>query len=608
MHEGAPWFPPLARGDRPWRRRGQAGLRLACTSSGAARRKTPRVGRRLPRAPLVGTVPSSAGANEETMADILDGITIGAAFAATVARHADRAFLAVPANADRGYLPAGFEISYGAASQRVDELAAIYRQAGYGVGHRVATLLENRPEYLFHKLALNSIGVGCGPINPDYRPAEVTYLIDHSEPDLVVAIGTRVASIRQALAQSAHAASVIAAEDFAAPLLKASRPAHDSQPRPETPASILYTSGTTGRPKGCILSHGYEVASGDWYARLGGLAGLRPGEDRIYNPLPLYHVNSAVVSLLGAILTGCCQIQPDRFSPQRWWREVTETRATIVHYLGVIAPLLLNQPASDSERRHVVRFGIGAGIEPQLHQAFEQRFGFPMLEIWGMTEMVRVLGDTFEPRRLATRAFGRAVPGIDVRVVDDADRDIPEGQPGEMLVRHSEATPRRGCFSGYFKDAAATEAAWRGGWFHTGDVVWRGPDGMLHFVERKKNIIRRSGENIAAAEVEAVLLTHPDVQQAAVLAIKDELREEEVLACVVLKREVAHRDVAIALFQHCNERLAYYKAPGWIHIVESLPTTGTQKIQKHNIYPADTDPRHLPEIIDMRTLKQRQRS
>ena len=130
---------------------------------------------------------------------------------------------------------------------------------------------------------------------------------------------------------------------------------------------------------------------------------------------------------------------------------------------------------------------------------------------------------------------------------------------------------------------------------------------MLHFVDRKKNIIRRSGENIAAAEVEAVLLTHPDVQQAAVMAVKDELREEEVLACVVLKRRCrARRGAAEALFRHCYERLAYYKAPGWIHIVADLPTTGTQKIQKHTIYPAGTDPRSIREIFDMRALKRRQ--
>ena len=539
------------------------------------------------------------------MAEIMDGTTIAEAFAAAVAAHAERPFLAVPAHQGRAYLPAGFEITYGEAVRQIEALAALYRQAGYGVGHRVATLLENRPEHVLHTLALNSLGVCCVPINPDYRAAEIAYLVDHSEPDLVLTLGSRRASIEAALAESVHRPSVAVAESFADALPPASRAARGFKPVPETPASILYTSGTTGRPKGCVLSHGYEVASGAWYAALGGAAGLRPGEDRIYNPLPLYHANAGVVSLMGAILTGNCQIQPDRFHAQHWWREVAETGATVVHYLGVIAPVLLKLPPGAHERQHKVRFGIGAGIEPELHAAFEQRFGFPMIELWGMTEMVRVLGDTVEPRQVGTRAFGRAVPGVDVRVVDDEGHDVEGDRPGELLVRYSVATPRRGCFSGYLKDEAATEAAWQGGWFHTGDVVWRGSDGMLHFVERKKNIIRRSGENIAAAEVEAILLTHPDVQQAAVMAVKDELREEEVLACVVLKRPLPMSDAAEAQFAHCFERLAYYKAPGWMHIVETLPTTGTQKIQKHTIYASGTDPRSIAGIIDMRARKKR---
>ena len=247
------------------------------------------------------------------MAEIMDGTTIAAAFAAAVAAHADRPFLAVPANEARAYLPSGFEITYGEAGRRVEALAALYRQAGYGVGHRVATLLENRPEHVLHTLALNSLGVCCVPINPDYRAAEIAYLVDHSEPDLVLTLGPRRASIEAALAESAHRPPVTVSETFAADLVPSSRPARDFQPVPETPASILYTSGTTGRPKGCVLSHGYEMASGAWYASLGGVAGLRPGEDRIYNPLPLYHANAGVVSLMGAILTGNCQIQPDRF-------------------------------------------------------------------------------------------------------------------------------------------------------------------------------------------------------------------------------------------------------------------------------------------------------
>jgi crotonobetaine/carnitine-CoA ligase len=546
-----------------------------------------------------------AGAGLEAAGEIRDGETIGAVFAAAVAAHGARPFLAVPANEHRGYLPKGLELTYGQAGARVAELSAAYRSAGYGVGHRVATLLENRPEYILNKLALNAIGVCCVPINPDYRAGEIAYLLEHSTPDLVLTLAAREGQLRDALAQSRHKPPTVQWESFTQALPRAPRPVEQTEPTPQTPASILYTSGTTGRPKGCILSHGYEIASGDWYASLGGAATIRPGADRIYNPLPLYHVNSAVLSLLGAILTGNCQIQPDRFHPHSWWREIDATGATIVHYLGIIAPLLLNQLPRDDDRRHGVRFGIGAGIEPQLHRVFEQRFGFPLIELWGMTEMVRVLADNVEPRQVGTRAFGRPVPGVDARVVDEQDRDVADGEPGELVVRHSAATARRGCFSGYLADEAATETAWRGGWFHTGDVVWRGPDGMLHFVDRKKNIIRRSGENIAAAEIEALLLTHPDVAQAAVMAVKDELREEEVLACVVLKRKLEPGAAAEALFRYCYERLAYFKAPGWVHIVETLPTTGTQKIQKHTIYPGNTDPRTVTGVVDLRALKKR---
>jgi acyl-CoA synthetase (AMP-forming)/AMP-acid ligase II len=432
-------------------------------------------------------------------------------------------------------------------------------------------------------------------------------LIEHSELDLLLTLGSREGQIKEALSRCSNRPAISVSEVFGSSLASASRPAMNGSPTPDTPASILYTSGTTGRPKGCVLSHGYEIASGIRYASLGGLATLYPRQDRIYNPLPLYHVNAGILSLFGAILSGNCQIQPDRFHPERWWREIVETRATIVHYLGIIAAMIHNQPPTVDEKSHCVRFGLGAGIERQLHQAVEQRFGFPFIEIWGMTEMVRVLSDNFEPRQVGTRAFGRAIAGVEIRVVDDQDNDVGDNAPGEMLFRHSAATPRRHCFSGYLKDEAATEAAWRGGWFHTGDIVWRGHDGMLHFVDRKKNIIRRSGENIAAAEVEALLLTHPDVQQAAVMAVKDEVREEEVLACLVLKGETPSADAARSIFEFCLEHLAYYKAPGWIHVVESLPTTGTQKIQKHKLYPQGTDPRGVDGVIDFRALKRRHR-
>ena len=591
------------------------------------------------------------------MLEIDDKRTIGEVWDAAVGAHVGRAFLAVPPNPARGYLPEGLEITYGAADAEVRRLAEAYRSAGYGIGHRVAMLLENRPEHFLHKLALNRIGASCVPINPDYRAAETAYLLDHSEPALILTLGERQAQIEAALAEAGHRPPVAITGDAAA-LPKAATPARRGTPDATSEASILYTSGTTGRPKGCMLSHGYEISTGERYIKLGGPAAVRTGEDRIYNPLPLYHLNSGVVSFLGAVLAGCCQIQPDRFHPERWWPEVVGTRATVVHYLGVVIQMLMLQPESaacEASRGHAVRFGFGAGVEPQLHAAFEARFGFPLVEVWGMTEFCRVLSTASSAdRKVGTRAFGRAEPGLDVKVVDEMDHEVADGMPGEMVLRHSAATPRRGAFSGYLKNAAETEKGWRGGWWHTGDTVTRAPDGMLHFVDRKKNIIRRSGENIAAAEIEALLATHPDIAQAAVLAVKDETREEEVLACIVLKpasvaagttegvpenASVAERATegvqenapvaewategvqenapvaewategarkkAEAVFAFANERLAYYKAPGWIWFADSLPVTGTQKIQKHTIFPGIDDPRTVAGMHDLRALKRR---
>jgi acyl-coenzyme A synthetase/AMP-(fatty) acid ligase len=283
------------------------------------------------------------------------------------------------------------------------------------------------------------------------------------------------------------------------------------------------------------------------------------------------------------------------------------SRATIVHYLGVVPPLLLNQPVTPEERQHRVKFGVGAGVDPELHEAFEKRFGFPLLEAWGMTETGRVTLVNREPRMINTRAFGRPFGGLEARVVDEQDREVPRGAEGELLVRWGGPEgPRHGFFAGYLKDEQATEEAWRGGWFHTGDVVRQDADGMLYFVDRKKNIIRRSGENVAAAEVEAVLQAHDAVAQVAVLAVPDEVREEEVMACVVPMPGVAP-DALLAerLFEWCMERLAYFKAPGWMLFLPSLPTTGTQKIQKTQIFPRGADPRRQPGVLDLRERKKR---
>ena len=543
------------------------------------------------------------------MIRIDDRTTLGEALFAAADRYGDLPLLAAPANPARAYHPQGVEFSFAAAASAVSGLMRRYADAGYGAGHRIGLLLESRPEHMLHKLAMNALGACCVPINPDYRARELAYLIDHARVDLVVVLAGRLGALTAALADAAHRPAVVAFEDFAAALPGAAQRAA-AAPTADSPASILYTSGTTGRPKGCVLSHRYELAAGEAYATRGGLAAITgPGEDRLYNPLPLFHVNASILSFQCMLLTGNCQVQTDRFQPSRFWSEVRASRATIVHYLGVVIPMLLNQPAGAGDREHRVRFGFGAGVEPQLHAVFEQRFGFPLLELWGMTEMVRALTDNMPPRQVGTRAFGRAVEGVEAQVVDDADRPVADGTPGELVVRHSAATPRKDFFSSYLDDPGATEAAWRSGWFHTGDIALRDATGMFHFVDRRKNIIRRSGENIAAAEVEALLQTHPQVAQVAVLAVPDDVREEEVLACVVPKQPAegaAGRErLARELFDFCDANLAYYQAPGYVWIAESLPTTGTQKIQKHAIFPNEVDPRKLDAMIDLRHLKKR---
>jgi acyl-coenzyme A synthetase/AMP-(fatty) acid ligase len=262
---------------------------------------------------------------------------------------------------------------------------------------------------------------------------------------------------------------------------------------------------------------------------------------------------------------------------------VAASRATIVHYLGVMPAMLLSQEESPLDRAHRVRFGFGANANPRDHAAFEARFGFPLVEAWAMTETGggAMIAASREPRHVGTRCFGFPPKDVQTRITEE----------GEFLVRHAGDDPRRGFFSGYLKDPAATEEAWRGGWFHTGDAVRRGEDGQLHFVDRKKNIIRRAGENIAALEVEAALADHPAVAQVAVIAAPDPVRDEEVLSFVVLRPTAsASLETAISIQDHCLARLAYFKAPGYVAFIDALPTTSTNKVQKAKLADFAFDP------------------
>lgn len=533
------------------------------------------------------------------------------AFVAGAARAAgpDADFLYTEAVTAATYgIPAG-ALSWAQAGAEVERLRRAYAAAAYGHGHRVGLLLENRPAFILHWLALNALGVSVVPINAELRSAELSYLAGHSEIGLAVTLPGRAADL-QAAAREAGTVLQTMGPDDAPPPARTAAPRAGQPIGLDTECALLYTSGTTGRPKGCRLGNDYFLYAGQWYAEVGGLCTVHPGRERIITPLPLNHMNAMAFSAMLAIVTGGCLVQLDRFHPRSWWDSVRESRATIVHYLGVMPAMLLSAPPGADDRRHHVRIGFGAGVESQHHAPFEERFGFPLLEAWAMTETgaAGCVIASHEPRHIGTHCFGHPQPHVQIRLVDDAGEDVGTDVPGELLVRAAGSDPRHGFFRGYLKDEAATEEAWAGGWFHTGDVVRRDAQGLLYFVDRKKNVIRRSGENISAVEVEGVLNQHPAVKLCAVAATPDPVRGDEVLACVLTREPVppAQRAALAAdIAAHALRRLAYYKAPGYVAFVEAIPLTPSQKIQRGTLremartLPAD------PACVDTRVLKKR---
>jgi acyl-coenzyme A synthetase/AMP-(fatty) acid ligase len=516
-----------------------------------------------------------------------------------------RPFLHVTADTAQYYRIASGTLTYGEAVEKVDTIARRYAAAGYGVGHRVGLMLENRPGVFLHWFALNGLGASVVPLNPELRAAELDYLMLHAEICLAVGAAVHTRTLRDAIGRQGSSCAVAGEDDELAP---SPAPPVSRSPGHDTECALLYTSGTTGKPKGCVLSNAYFLRCGHWYTEIGGLCTLRPGVERLITPLPMTHVNAMAYSTLAMVLTGGCIIPLERFHPRSWWQTVRATEATILHSLGVMPTMLLGFDPSPDDRAHNVRFGFAPGVDPHYHAAFEDRFGIPMIDAWAMTETgagaVVIASD--DPRHIGQSCFGRAQSFMQYRIVDQTGTDVVDDTPGELLVRSAGSDPRAGFFTEYLGDPQATEAAWENGWFHTGDVVMRDADGNLYFVDRWKNVIRRSGENIAAAEVESVLRQHPVVREVACAAVPDELRGEEVLACVVPCEPVSDQAGAAAdIVAHTLRELAYFKAPGYVAFVTALPLTATNKVQRGELKAWAHDLPGTPGCIDTRHLKQR---
>ena len=523
----------------------------------------------------------------------------------SAAIYPDHDALYIPSSACAHYSDAPIALTYRMLKTAVDAQTDIW--AATGITGRVALVLENRPAFFIHWLALNALGVSVIPLNHEMPDEEFPYYLEHGEAHAVVVLREHYDRLIDISRLMSTSVIVVADDAVAEHAFGTACSPIDADPARE--CALLYTSGSTGKPKACVLSNDYFIQQGRWYRALDGHISLREGQERLLTPLPLSHMNAMSVSTMAMFMTGGCLIQLDRFHPTTWWQSVRESQATALHYLGVLPAILLALPACDSDDlSNQVRFGFGAGVNPAHHERFEQRFGFPLIEAWAMTECGAggAIIANREPRHVGQCCFGKPGPDVEWQLVDEQKAIVPAGTPGELRVRAHGTDPRKGYFSGYLKNPEATAEIWLEGWLNTGDVAVELEDGSLAFVDRRKNIIRRSGENISALEVEAALGDHIAIEAAVATPVPDEMRGDEVAVCIVLKKGYPDNyDTAMNIQAHALNKLIYFKAPGWLVFCDTLPVTASNKPKRGDIKVLARDSVVAGKAVDLRHLKKR---
>ena len=480
------------------------------------------------------------------------------------------------------------EISFREMNDLANKVGNAFLSEGIKKADRVAIMLINRPEYLSVWFGLNKIGASMVPINTALTAYETEYIIEHSESKMVVTGAEHYEIVEKAWANCPLLEKMILLDSDKKPekgelfkdFLK-DKPVdlQEIEIKINDEAAILYTSGTTGRPKGCIEDQSYYLQLGEMYVRDHKIKST----DRILTPLPLFHMNAQTLSTMGALISGAGLILIDRFHPSTWWETIRAKKATIFHYLGVVPAMLNSLPEREGDYNPVKIYGIGAGVSKDIHETFERRFNVELLEVYGSTEAggggAFFTGKRLKDRKVGTASFGTMLPEVEAKIVDDDDDEVPYREVGELVTRSSNPKNRRkGYMRGYLKNPEATQEVWRNGWFHTGDYCKRDGEGYFYFVDRKKDMIRRSGENISASEVEGAIRLHPKIVDAAAVAVPDDKRIEEIKVYIVKKDDEELRPEEI--IEWCEERLAYFKIPRYVEFRRDLPKTSTEKINK----------------------------
>ena len=469
--------------------------------------------------------------------------------------------------------------SASAMTERAARLAGAFAARGVRSGDRVALLSKNRIEVLDSFAACGWLGAVLVPINTSTRGPQLEHILGNAQPrvlaierDLLERLDS-VDNLPDALEQvwglGDHPVSwrrrpiTPFPEDGDAVAAAPVRPGDD--------LAVLYTSGTTGPSKGVRCPHGQFYW---WGVNTGAALGLREG-DVLYTCLPLFHTN-ALNAFLQALVNEACLVVGERFSASRFWEELVETGATVTYLLGTMVSILCSRAPSPAERAHRTRVALAPATAAQLWPICKERFGIEVVEAHGMTETNLVIGPRGGEQKPGL--MGRVMPGFDARVVDDQDVEVPDGTPGELVVRADEPYAFT---TGYWRMPESTVATFRNLWLHTGDRVVRDGDGWYLFVDRLKDAIRRRGENISSWEVEQVLVGHHGVAAAAVVPVPSELGEDEVMAFVV--PSIDYKPTPVELVEHCQERLAYFAVPRYIEFVADLPVTSNGKVQKFEL-------------------------
>ncbi|MBI4195000.1 MAG: AMP-binding protein [Betaproteobacteria bacterium] len=451
---------------------------------------------------------------------------------------------------------------------------------GIRKGDRVGVMARNSDGHVLLLFALARIGAIMVPVNPEFGVEEARYVLHHARVSGVAA-GSDMLDIVRAACEGLAPAPWFVLLDAGRHGESLLRDLIQTAPDVALPADvgagdtclIVYTSGTTGFPKGAMHSQRSFVTGGEAFVQRVYLQ----DDDRVMIVLPLFHINALFYSVAGALAAGASMVIAPRFSASTFWQTAVETGATEVNIIEAIGTILKNRPRSEFRPGHGIRKVYG--VRESMAETFRNEFHIShLIGGYGMTEIPGVTCNPFEgPQKPGSMGpVGRHPdpnrPWAECRVVDDEGRDVGVNEVGELVVK----TPI--IMQGYFRDPEQTKAAFRDGWFLTGDLVRRDEEGYFFFVSRKKDIIRRRGENIAGAELDRVIGGHPAVHEAAAIAVPSELGEDEILVAVVAKSGQTVSAAEIA--QWCRGRLAPMKVPRFVAIVDDLPHTPTHKVAK----------------------------